>query len=652
MFFFKRILRIRKAFATIAGQDKLIDYQEWKHCLNVRNDVLATRMFALVDTDHSGYIDRHEFTEFSNHLLNADTHTRLQFVFKICDMDEDGFVGADDIKRIISASAAEQGIRFQDYKINDLVNCFLDSTGVKRKKGINEEEFVRYLESTQGVDSQFDSFLYNLLGISLRGKRKKIAAANWFTRIRSAWSSRWKDQLWYLFYWAANISLFAGAVLEYREQGASLAVQIARGGGACLNFNCALVLLPMCRSLHSWLRHTFLFRLLPLDNLTEIHKGIAYAIVAFSGIHIAAHFSNYWLTGQVLWQVLLFTVVGATGVVCTVALLAMWYTGHRRHQHYETFLNVHLLYAPFMIALLYHGPVFWQWLGPAMALFALDGAYRMILKYRTVEITELRSLSDRVTQVRFKRGRLFPFKPGDYVKVKIPEVSSHQWHPFTLSAAPESTRLDIHVRNNGDWSGALHNLANRDHCQKKKWKAYVDGPYSAPTSSIYRSEVAILIAGGIGVTPFASTLQSILLNRQARKKILASDQMIHFHWLNRTQQSYDWFLDLLIKAEEDLGDDHFRLHIHLTSLARNLSNLIMQFAFDAYWKTYNKDPITELRTRTSAGRPNWDVIFRDLASEYEGRRVDIYFCGPKALGSVIRQMSFKHGLIYHEEKFE
>ena len=38
----------------------------------------------------------------------------------------------------------------------------------------------------------------------------------------------------------------------------------------------------------------------------------------------------------------------------------------------------------------------------------------------------------------------------------------------------------------------------------------IDGPYGAPASNIFRASHAVLIATGIGVTPFSSILQSIM----------------------------------------------------------------------------------------------------------------------------------------------
>jgi predicted ferric reductase len=41
-------------------------------------------------------------------------------------------------------------------------------------------------------------------------------------------------------------------------------------------------------------------------------------------------------------------------------------------------------------------------------------------------------------------------------------------------------------------------------------KIAIDGPYGAPSSHIFRAQHAVLVAAGIGVTPFASILQSIM----------------------------------------------------------------------------------------------------------------------------------------------
>ena len=46
--------------------------------------------------------------------------------------------------------------------------------------------------------------------------------------------------------------------------------------------------------------------------------------------------------------------------------------------------------------------------------------------------------------------------------------------------------------------------------RSKPLEIYIDGPNGAPASDIFDAEHAVLIATGIGVTPFASILQSIM----------------------------------------------------------------------------------------------------------------------------------------------
>lgn len=46
-------------------------------------------------------------------------------------------------------------------------------------------------------------------------------------------------------------------------------------------------------------------------------------------------------------------------------------------------------------------------------------------------------LPSKVTHLVIKRPIQFYFRPGDYVFVNIPAIAKYEWHPFTLSSAPE-----------------------------------------------------------------------------------------------------------------------------------------------------------------------------------------------------------------------
>lgn len=48
-----------------------------------------------------------------------------------------------------------------------------------------------------------------------------------------------------------------------------------------------------------------------------------------------------------------------------------------------------------------------------------------------------------------------------------------------------------------------------------------------------------------------------------------------------------------------------------------------------------RDLITGLKTRTNAGRPNWDKVFKQLQEQNKGK-ITVFYCGPPQLARVLR----------------
>lgn len=48
-----------------------------------------------------------------------------------------------------------------------------------------------------------------------------------------------------------------------------------------------------------------------------------------------------------------------------------------------------------------------------------------------------------------------------------------------------------------------------------------------------------------------------------------------------------------------------------------------------------RDLITGLKTRTNAGRPNWDKVFKQLQDKKKGK-VTVFYCGPPQLAKILR----------------
>lgn len=49
----------------------------------------------------------------------------------------------------------------------------------------------------------------------------------------------------------------------------------------------------------------------------------------------------------------------------------------------------------------------------------------------------------------------FKMGPGQYIFLQCPSVSWLEWHPFTLTSAPEEDFFSVHIRVAGDWTAAL-----------------------------------------------------------------------------------------------------------------------------------------------------------------------------------------------------
>ena len=59
-----------------------------------------------------------------------------------------------------------------------------------------------------------------------------------------------------------------------------------------------------------------------------------------------------------------------------------------------------------------------------------------------------------------------------------------------------------------------------------------------------------------------------------------------------------------------------------------------------------RDLITGLKTRTNAGRPNWDKVFKQISEQRKGK-VTVFFCGSPQLGKILaRRHGFKCTVLF------
>lgn len=62
----------------------------------------------------------------------------------------------------------------------------------------------------------------------------------------------------------------------------------------------------------------------------------------------------------------------------------------------------------------------------------------------------------RVTELVIKKPDTFRHSAGDWVFIKVPQIAQFEWHPFTISSAPERRdAFTLHIRGVGTWTNRL-----------------------------------------------------------------------------------------------------------------------------------------------------------------------------------------------------
>lgn len=457
----------------------------------------------------------------------------------------------------------------------------------------------------------------------------------------------------YAVYAVFNALLFAWAAYRYAERGPL--VQIARGCGAIMNFNAAFCLLPMMRLLISAIRRTRLARYLALEDSVRFHWVSGHVMFAAAVVHTLAYLCLYGvLSERSLGANLMGSSASITGWILALIFLGFWIVAIeavRRRLPFELFYVTHFTGVVIVALLLFHSPNYWKWFLIGGTGYLLDRALRFYRMRTPSTIQSARVLPSSVTELTIERPADFQYRAGDFVFILIPALSGFEWHPFTISSAPERRdAFTLHIRTLGDFTSALHRackhwpeiargaieptpdirprLARRLVACLGKVPVYLDGPHGAPANDIFHSRVAVLIAAGIGVTPFASILQSLMHQHRTGAKDRLEVQKVYFIWVNRDQHAFEWFTDLLADLREQDAGDFFDIRLFLT---------------DA--------PPGELPALAQRGRPDLDAELRRITTAHDKNDIGVFFCGPAPLADALHTRCRTIGLKFKEEHF-
>ena len=330
--------------------------------------------------------------------------------------------------------------------------------------------------------------------------------------------------------------------------------------------------------------------------------------------------------------------------------------------NFNYFWYTHQLFALFYLAMLFHplphvpderNEWAWSdsWLWVMVPVF-FYGAERIIRGRQSSSMTPvvgLRTLPGKVVEVKVNKPEGLKYRSGQYIFINCFQIAPFEWHPFTLTSAPHEPFLSVHIRAAGDWTNTLYSAVagykafsrSRSDLATRSDTAYpfnirVAGPYGAPAQNYGDYGVVMCIGAGIGVTPFASILKSVLHTPPSdRKKRL---EKVYFHWTVRSRKEASWFKTLIdeIAARDD--DRLLDINIHITSLKEGNDLRVMLLRLAEFENIDMEQGSVVSKSVIHFGRPDWSRIFRVVQAEHvDQSRVGVFYCGPSGLKNVLKQ---------------
>jgi predicted ferric reductase len=299
-----------------------------------------------------------------------------------------------------------------------------------------------------------------------------------------------------------------------------------------------------------------------------------------------------------------------------------------------------------------HAPSLLLYAGLPLAAFAVERGLRARVRGARVAILDVEALRSGVTRIELERPAGFVARAGDYAYLNLPQLARHEWHPFTISSAPECDTLVFHVRSLGNFTSALRQWAERSRAGGGELgTAQLDGPHGTPSGRIFASRHVVLIGAGIGVTPFASVLESVVLRGQDAESQHSALEKVHFFWLNRDQYSFEWFAELLAELEHKDRGRLLDLHICMTGGRTGATAVGLELARRAHHAQGAPDVVTGLSQLTRMGHPDWQTVLSEIVERHAPDRVEVFFCGPLGLGKKLSAICERLQMGFHEERF-
>lgn len=317
-----------------------------------------------------------------------------------------------------------------------------------------------------------------------------------------------------------------------------------------------------------------------------------------------------------------------------------------RNRAYKFFWNIHSLYVALYILCMIHGlarltgpPRFWMYfIGPAI-IYTLDKAVSLRTKYMALDVIQTELLPSDVIKIKFYRPPNLKYLSGQWVRLSCTAFRTQEMHSFTLTSAPHENFLSCHIKAQGPCNYLYHliflmpflykmeismnfvtffiyiqigtwKLRNYfDPCNynpEDEPKIRIEGPFGGGNQDWYKFEVAVMVGGGIGVTPYASILNDLVFGTSTNRYSGVACKKVYFLWICPSHKHFEWFIDVLRDVEKKDVTNVLEIHIFITQFFHkfDLRTTMLYICENHFQRLSKTSMFTGLKAVNHFGRPD------------------------------------------------